>query len=217
MKLPKYSYTFLSTYEICPKQAHHRYVLKDIPFQETTAMKWGSEVHSAMEKRVRDKAPLPKEMAKYELYAAALEPLKPECEIKLGIKRDGSPVAFFDEDVWLRGKADVAARNGTTAVLFDYKTGRKREDPTELEIQAVMLHAVWPEITKITGHYVWLQDGVVGRAHDVSNVGETLEVLQDKADEIEQMNRVGIWPTKQGPLCGWCPVKSCGFNRNNGP
>ncbi len=213
MKLPKYSYTFLSTYEICPSQAFHRYVLKSIPFQETTQMKWGSEVHSALEKRVRDKAPLPVQMAKYEIYAATLEPLKPEVEMKLGIKRDGTPCAFFDDDVWLRGKADIAAKSGQAALLMDYKTGRKREDPYELELQGLMLQAAWPEVERITGHYVWLQDGVVGRAHDVSNVSETLECIQEKADEIEHCHKTGEWRTKSGPLCGWCPVTSCNFNR----
>ena len=213
MKLPKYSYTFLSTYEICPKQSFHRFVLKDIPFQETPAMKWGTEVHTALEKRVRDKVPLPPQMVKYEFYAAALEPLNPECEMKLGIKRDGSPIAFFDDDVWLRGKADIAVKQGTTALLMDYKTGKKREDPYELEVQALMLHATWPEIERITGHYVWLQDGVVGRAHDVSNTGETLECIQEKADEIEHCHKTGEWRTKPGPLCNWCPVVSCNFNR----
>lgn len=214
MKLPVYSYTFLNTWDICPKQAFHRYVAKDHPFVGTDASKWGNVVHDALDQRLSKGTPLPKEVAKYEYYAAAIAPLGPRTEWKLGIKRDGSPCDFFADDVWLRGKLDVAAKQNTTAILFDWKTGKKREDPTELEVQALLLHATEPYLTRITGHYVWLQDGVVGKPHDVSNVGETLEVLQDKADEIEQMNRTGIWPTKQGPLCGWCPVKSCGFNRS---
>lgn len=214
MKLPVYSYTFLNTYDICPKQAFHRYVLKDHPFVGSDASKWGNVVHDALDKRLSKGEPLPKEVAKYEFYAAAVEPLKPQTEMKLGIKRDGTPVPFFDDDVWLRGKADVAARQGSTAILLDWKTGKKREDPYELELQALMLQAAWPTVERITGHYVWLQDGVVGKAHDVSNTGETLQCLQEKADEIEHGHKMGVWPTKAGPLCGWCPVLSCEFNRS---
>ncbi len=217
MKLPVYSYTFLNTWDICPKQAFHRYVLKDHPFVGSTASKWGDVVHKAMEKRVGEGVPLPAECAKFEPYAAAIAPLKPGVEIKLGIRRDGSPTGFFDDDVWLRGKADVVAAKGSNGLLLDYKTGAKREDPYELEIQGLMMQACWlgnPPLEKITGHYVWLKDGTIGKPHDVSNTGETLECLQEKADEIEQMNKTGLWPTKQGPLCGWCPVKSCGFNRS---
>lgn len=213
MKLPVYSFTFLNTWDICPSQAFHRYVAKTHPFVGTDASKWGNVVHDAMKLRLRHKTPLPKEVAKYEPFVMAIEPYVISVEEKVGIKRDGTPCGFFDEDVWLRGLADVVAARENSAMLPDWKTGKRREDPFELEIQAVLIQAKWPQFEKITGHYVWLQDGVVGKPHDVSNVGETLEVLQDKADEIEQMNRTGIWPAKQGPLCGFCPVLSCGFNR----
>ncbi len=215
MKLPVYSYTFLNTYDICPKQAFHRYVLKDHPFVGSDASKWGNVVHDALDKRLSKGTPLPKEVAKYEPYAAAIEPLKPATEIKLGIRRDGSPTGFFDDDVWLRGKADVVITQEDKALLFDWKTGKKREDVYELELQALMVQAchLATPIEYITGHYVWLQDGVVGRAHDVSNTGETLECLQEKADEIEHCHKTGEWRTKAGPLCGWCPVTSCNFNR----
>ncbi len=213
MKLPVYSYTFLNTYDICPKQAFHRYVLKDHPFVGSTESKWGNVVHSAMKSRLRDKTPLPKEVAKYEPFAAAIEPFTISVEEKLGVTKDGSLCGFFDDNVWLRGMADVVAAVETSAMLPDWKTGKKREDPYELEIQGVLVQAKWPQFERITGHYVWLQDGVVGRAHDVSNTGETLECLQEKADEIEHCHKTGEWRTKSGPLCGWCPVLSCNFNR----
>lgn len=212
MKLPVLSYTFLNTYDICPKQAYHRYVLKDHPFAGSDASRWGDRVHKALEARIRDNTPLPVEMTKYESYAAALAALKPIVEAKLGIKKDGTPCDFFAEDVWLRGKADVAAKRDTLALLADHKTGKKREDPYELEIQALLVGALWPELERVTGFYGWLQEGVPGRLHDVSNTGETLECLQEKADEIEHCHKTGEWRTRQGPLCGWCSVVSCNFN-----
>lgn len=213
MKLPVLSYTFLNTYDICPKQAFHRYVLKDHPFVGSDASRWGNVVHDAMDKRLGKGVPLPPEVAQYEFYAAALEPLKPQTEMKLGIKKDGTPCSFFDESVWLRGKADVVVVNGETGLLFDWKTGKKREDVYELELQALMLWSAKPHLLKITGHYVWLQDKTIGKPHNLSNVGETLECLQEKADEIESCHKRGEWRTKDGPLCGFCPVLSCGFNR----
>lgn len=215
MKLPVLSYTFLNTYDICPKQAFHRYVLKDCPFVGSDATRWGNTVHDAMDKRLSKGTPLPAECSQYEFYAASLDHLKPQTEMKLGIKRDGTPCSFWDDQVWYRGKADVVAMKANVAVLFDWKTNKnKREDGYELELHAMALHAAAPHLEKITGHYVWLQHNAVGKPHDLSNVGETLECLQDKADEIEMCHKRGEWRTKEGPLCGWCPVKSCGFNRN---
>jgi hypothetical protein len=215
MKLPIYSYTFLNTYDICPKQAFHRYVLKDIKFVPTEAITWGTTVHEALDKRVGKGTPLPAECVRYEPYAAALDALKPITESKVAIKRDGSAVSYYDDAVWFRGKADVVVINGDTGLFFDWKTGNSNyESPYELELHAMAFQAAHPHLKKITARYVWLKDNKLGRPYDVSNVKETLEELQEKADEIEMRNKQGIWPTKQGPLCGWCPVKSCGFNRS---
>lgn len=215
MKLPVLSYTFLSCFDICPKQAFHRYVLKDHPFVGSDASRWGNTVHDAMDKRLSKGTPLPPEMAQYEFYAAALEPLGPVTEMKLGIQRNGMPCSYWDDIVWFRGKADVVIVKSSIGALFDWKTSKtKREDAYELELHAMALHAAMPELDRITGHYVWLQNKTVGKPHDLSNVTETLEQLHEKADEIEMAHKRGEWPTKQGPLCGWCPVKSCGFNRS---
>ncbi len=214
MKLPVYSYTFLNTYDICPKQAFHRYVLKDIKFTPTEAITWGTTVHEALDARVGKGTPLPKECEKFEPYAAAIAPLKPHTENKVAIKRDGSPVSYYDDDVWFRGKADVVAESNDRALFFDWKTGNsKYEDPYELELHAMAYQAARPHLIRITAHYVWLKDNRVSKPYDVSNVGETLECLQEKADEIEHCHKTGEWRTKAGPLCGWCPVTSCNFNR----
>ncbi len=214
MKLPTYSYTFLNCWDICPSQAFHRYVLRDIKFTPTEATTWGNVVHDALDARVAKGTPLPKECAKFEPYAAAIAPLKPLVENKVAIVRDGSPVSYYDETVWFRGKADVVAESDDRALFFDWKTGNsKYEDPYELELHAMAYQAARPHLRKITAHYVWLKDGKLSKPYDVSNVGETLECLQEKADEIEHCWKTGEWRTKPGPLCGWCPVTSCNFNR----
>lgn len=214
MKLPVLSYTFLNTYAICPKQAFHRYVLKDHPFVGSEASKWGNVVHDAMDKRLSKGTPLPVECARYEFYAITLEPLKPQTEMKLAIKKDGSACSFWDDAVWCRGKGDVVAIQSVAALLADWKTGKRREDSYELELHGMMLRAAHPQLERITGHYIWLQDMAVGRPHDLSNTAETFEQLQEKADEIEMCHKRGEWRTRQSPLCSWCPVLSCGFNKS---
>jgi hypothetical protein len=214
VKLPVYTYSFLNTYDTCPKQAFHRYVLKDIKFVATEQIKWGNTVHDAMDARVGKGTPLPVECARYEKYAAAFDGLNPLAESKVAITRDGSPVSYWDDAVWFRGKADVVLEQNGIGLFFDWKTGNSNyESPYELELHAMAFQAAHPHIEKITARYVWLKDDKLGRAYDVSNVGETLECLQEKADEIEMRFKQGIWPTKVGPLCGWCPVTSCGFNK----
>lgn len=205
------SYTLLNTYEICPHQAYRRMVAKDIPFVETPEMKHGIAVHEGMEKRLKKGTVV---FPEYEAFAAVFSERKPEAEMKVGITADGSPSDFFGGEVWFRGKIDVVAVQGTSAFIGDWKTGKLREDPHELEIFSLMLKAKRPELQKITGSYLWLKEMKVGKAHDLSDWQGTWTRLKKRMGEIKQSQESGHWPKQQGPLCGWCSVKDCEFNRN---
>ena len=54
MKLPVASHTFLNDWDNCPHKAMRKYIKKDLPKgPQTDAMKWGNEVHSAFEVRIK--------------------------------------------------------------------------------------------------------------------------------------------------------------------
>ena len=119
--------------------------------------------------------------------------------------------------MWCRGKADVAVFHdpALTCAIFDWKFGRnKREDPGELELHAMMLQRRHPQYKTIVGHYVWLADGEIGPQHNLSDGKQVLEATQRQVAEIQKHADVCFWPPRQNPLCGWCPVKSCEFNRS---
>ena len=56
----------------------------------------------------------------------------------LGITEAGDACDFFAKDVWLRGKIDAIVIRQPMAAIFDWKTGKKREDPGELELHAMI-------------------------------------------------------------------------------
>ena len=201
----------LSAFDKCPRQTFHRYVAKDLPKETSSAMDWGIAVHEALEHRVRDYVPLPEGMERYEDRAAAL-PLGSQVEQKLGIRFNGSPCDFFATDVWGRGKLDIFVINGPHAVIIDWKTGKVREDPDELEIFAVLLRAHHPELVSILGFYVRLASGRIGRTHDLSDTVVKLAQIRGRWERVQKANRTDHWPPQQSPLCGWCNVYSCEFN-----
>lgn len=208
------SYTMLRNYENCPRKAHHIHVLKDLPKEDSEAMRWGIAVHKAMEQRINHGTALPKEMEAFEPIVAPVAPgARGTAELDLGIKEDGSPCGFFDKGVWLRGKLDVVLQAHDRALLLDWKTGKPREEPEELRIQGVLLKAHFPEVRTIKGRYVWLAEKRLGKEHDVSDTAETLESIRRQCSEIVRSHEMKHWPPKQNPLCGWCPVSSCEFNR----
>lgn len=206
-----FTYTLLNTWEICPHQCARRYILKDIPFEKTEAMEEGSRVHKAMEERIRRKVPLPADLVAHEQHVAPLDKCHVRPEQKLGIASSGRATDYFGQDVWFRGVLDAPFLLATdTVVLFDWKTGKPREDSFELETHAVLFQAHEPIVTRLYGQYVWLRENRRGKLHDCSDTRRTLVRMQVLAAEIE----TGNYDKTPGPLCKWCPVKDCEHNKS---
>ena len=208
-----FTYTNINTYLICPEQMYRRYVKKDVAFKGSPESEFGNEVHSAMEYRIGGK-PLPVKMQHWEPFVAAFDGLKVKAEVKLGITAEGRPTGFFDKDVWLRGKADVVAINGTACFLPDWKSGKPREEPLELAVNAMLVHAANPHLRSFTGAYVWLKENRMGVAHDVSDTNSTWAKVNNVVEEIKDSMQSGVWEKKRTPLCAWCDVADCENNTN---
>lgn len=214
MKLPVASYTFLRDWHNCPYKAYRKSIKKDLPkFVHTKESKWGDDVHKAFEVRIKHGTQFPPEMAKYEPLAAPLVAANASAERMLGITSAGSACDFFAPNVWLRGKVDVAVVRGSVAAIWDWKSGKRREDKDELEIHAVLLKAWQPMVQKIVAHFVWLQDNEVGPAHDVSDTEKTLAEVRSTMNTVQNCIEIEDFPKRPNPLCGWCDVMDCEFNR----
>jgi hypothetical protein len=204
------SYTILNTYRnICPHQAYRRYIKKDLPYVETPQMAFGNKVHLALEHRVAGGKPLPQDMHQWEKFAAGFYQMKAKAEMKLGITKEGKPCDFFADDVWLRGKLDVTVLNGASALLFDYKTGKVREDPFELEVQALLLAAKWPDLTAISGCFLWLSENRIGQKHDLSHTRDTWIYVNRIAEDLAEDIHNDDFEKRRGGLCDWCPCDDC--------
>lgn len=216
IKLPPWTYGWLNDDLNCPRKGQHKYVLKDLPREvNSAAQQHGINVHKAVERRLKERTPFPANMP-YEKFALAFDGIQGEklVEENLAITAQCTPTNFFGDDVWGRGRLDSAAIIGTTAILFDWKTGNPREDPLELETQAFMLKCRYPGLTHVRGHYVWLKESRVGPKHDCSDFGRIFNSVRLQMHEIENRPIDQEWTAKPNPLCGYCPVRSCAHNVN---
>ena len=210
-----YTYTNLNTYEnICPHQFFRRYLVRDIPYKETKEMKFGNDVHTAFELRIGGKKLLPVEMQQWEGFATPFDRLQPKCEQKVGMMENGQPCDFWDKKVFIRGKLDVVLQNNTKAYMVDWKTGKTREDPFELEVGAMMLRAQHPELTSIQGQYCWLKENQLGKMYDLSDVPATIKKVGGIVRKIEADRKSGEFAKRPSGLCPWCDVYDCEYNRN---
>jgi hypothetical protein len=201
-KIPPVSHSHLQAFEQCPRKYEHYYVLKDVPWERSPEMDKGKAVHEQQEQRIKSGW---LSEGGYDVKA----------EVKLGITTSGAVCDFFSEFVYCRGTLDCVATHKDYpqfAVLFDWKTGKKREDPTELQIHGLLLKCNYPRLSLIKGHYVWMADGTIGPPHDLSDTGRTFELINEQVDNIAHQMKMGYMPPKQSPLCAWCRVESCEYN-----
>lgn len=213
MTVPPMSYTALATFENCSRKYYEIYIAKSTKREETPQMAYGTQVHTAFERRLGGGHQLPDELRGNEPLAVAIEQAGALAgvEMQLAIDADGRAADFWGKP-FLRGKADVVVHKGPAIVIVDWKTGKPREDETELKLFALMLAPLYPQVKVFKGVYVWLKEGKIGKLHDVSDTARTLETVQRVHAQIADRMASGIWEEWKNPLCGWCPVFQCRFN-----
>jgi hypothetical protein len=205
-----WSHTSLTQFRNCPKAYYHKYVAKDLPFVQTPEMLRGIAVHEALEARLAERAPLPEDMAAYEKYAVALLARGgiAGVEMKMAVTVRGTPTPYWAGDVWGRGKADVVVVKGHNAFILDWKTGKRREDPSELDTFAYLLKALLPGLVQIRGAYIWLKEDQVGETHAL-DPRRAYHTIAGTVASIEDCEERGVWAPTPSGLCPWCPVTTC--------
>jgi hypothetical protein len=133
-------------------------------------------------------------------------------ETPMGMTYAGKGTGFF-ADPWARGKADVVILDHDKAFILDWKTGKRREDPLELEILSTLLRANNSDIKTFKGAYVWLKEGKMGETHDLDpkRGRRTLDNVWSAAHEQGE----GEWAPTPNALCSYCLVKSCCHNKKD--
>lgn len=207
------TFTILNTFKaVCEHQAYRRYVKRDQPYVETEAMAFGNEVHTAFERRLGTKQPLPEAMRQWESFAAPFDKYQVLCEQKLGMTERARTTGFFDSDVWFRGKADavVIHREKAMGFICDWKTGSaKYEDPFELATNALLLKVKYPEIKKVIGSYAWLKENRMSQQYDLSDFKGTFMEITRLMKLIAEKRESGEWVKRKSGLCGGCSVSDC--------
>jgi hypothetical protein len=129
MKLA-HSYSAIKLYENCPLRYYRQRVVKDVVDQGGEASKHGERIHEFLEKRLAENTQLPQEAERYEPLCVSVEKIAKSgtlyVEKELVLTDELKPTGWWDADAWLRSKLDVLVVVGDTAVVMDWKTGKRR-------------------------------------------------------------------------------------------
>lgn len=220
-KAGAWSYSRMKNFETCPKQYYHVTVLKEHPFQETAATRYGNEFHKAAEYFMRDGTPVPERFSFTQpiLDSLAAKPGKRHCELKMGLTADLEPCGFFDKNIWFRGIVDLLIVDGDRAFIVDYKTGKsaKYADKGQLELMALCVFKHFPEVKRVKAGLVFVvADAFVKEDYAIDQEGALWKPWISRYSQLSQAHENDVWNPKPSGLCRkHCPVLQCHHNGQN--
>jgi hypothetical protein len=212
----KWSHSRLAAFESCPRKHNECDLAKNYVEPPSVQMTFGSDVHKALELHCRDGVPLPSEHASYQDVADTIKALPgiKFYEQKLALRRDFSPCGFFADGVWFRCVVDVLVTDDDRALIVDYKTGKIKDDFSQLQLNAAAIFAHNPHINKIGAAFWWIAKGKkltkasYVRADLPAIWGKFLPKVQTYEKAVREQR---FLPNPSGLCKNWCPVKSCQF------
>lgn len=209
------SFSRLSTFENCEAKFEHLYVTKRVTDSDNEFTIYGTRVHEQLEKYGRGE--ITELSEETEQWGALVDkilavPGDKLFEHQLAIRRDKTPCDWFAPDVWLRGVADVLVVNGEKAYCLDWKTGKVKDNPTQLQLFAAMIFAHFPEVQTVKTSFVWLNHATTtDSTFQRSKVAYIWNALEPRFARVQDAVDLGVFKAKPSGLCKWCPARSiCG-------
>lgn len=205
-----WSYSSLTAYEQCPRRFHLTRIMKSVKEQQHAASIDGNDKHRALELYVGGKAAMPTKYAGFIPIADRIRASKGTklLEYRFGLTQKLKPTTFFGSDVWTRGVIDVAVVQPKSAVLLDYKAGKRKPDSDQLRMFAMAGFSLWPHVDTIKTGFVWLAT----REMDTETFSreDQLGIFQEFSGRVHRMERAAShndWPPRPSGLCkAYCPV-----------
>ena len=212
-----WSYSALKEYENCPKKYYEIRVAQNYTVIPSEQMIYGTEVHKALEDYVKDGKELALNYLRFKPAADALIDIPGEKypEYEMALFRDKTPCDFADSNRWVRGIVDLLIVDGDYAFIVDYKTGsNKYPDPKQLRLMSLMTFAHFPNVNKIKAGLLFVMHGTfVTEEYTREDLDKSWAKFNGPLGRLDNSYDNDVWPPNPTPLCKYCPVKSCDFNR----
>lgn len=209
--MPAWSYTALTGFETCAWRHYLTKVAKRVKEPETEPLRWGNFVHKALENYLKQGTPLPTTLAGYaplcDRIAASGELF---VEREAALTREFKPSGWWDKTTWCRSKWDVAVkhRDAPVMAIWDWKTGKRKDDPDQMKLFAAVGFLHEPSVEVIHTGFVWLKDRKIDTNTFTRKEAPMLwrEYLP-RVRRFELAHEQDNWPKKPSGLCrSYCPV-----------
>ena len=210
------SFSRLSTFEQCPAQFDYLYVSKRVQNTMNEASEYGDRVHKVLEAygnaivagseatvaavALEDSLEAKQSLERWGPLVEKITSRNGDkyFEHQMSVNRQLQPVDWFAKDVWIRSIADVLVVDGDTAYCLDYKTGKVKENPTQLQLFAAMVMWHFPQVTKVKTSFVWLKfDQVTNAVYERRFLDALWRALEPRFDKVQEVIDLGVLTPSQ--------------------
>lgn len=215
MAVTPLSFSRLNVFEQCPARFDYQYISKRVKDTPNEASEYGDRVHKVLEAKGTGAviATDAESVATLEQWGHLVDKLTARpgekfFEKQMAVNLSLTPVDWFASDVWIRAIADILVVDGETAFIGDWKTGKVKHDPTQLQLFALMVMWHFPQVQTVKTAYIWLRfDEVTHATYERRYLMALWGALRPRFERVQQVIDLGVFDTKPGPLCPWCPAK----------
>ena len=213
-----HSYSSLKMFENCPLSYQRQRILKDVKYVQGAEAEVGERIHKQLEDRIKMETALPAESAALEPAVQAILKAREKggevsTEREMVLNPSLEVTTWWAKDAWIRSKIDVLVRFDDSAIVIDWKTGKRRPDFAQLELFALQVFAHHPLIDRVTSAFVWTKEVKQDKEVYTREQAPVLwENFLSRVRRVEQAAEKNIWPARPSGLCNWCPCKpTCGY------
>jgi RecB family exonuclease len=217
MSLMSLSFSRLNTFEQCPAKFDYLYVTKAVKDQASEASDYGNRVHEVLElygKGELDQASLGLEGKQtLKRWGPLVDTINAKSgeklyEYQMAVNKDLQPCDWFSSDAYIRAIADVLVVDGKRAYCLDYKTGKVKENSTQLQLFASMVFWHYPEVEEVRTSFIWLKfDQVTNATYQRKYMTALWDGLKPRFEAVQETIDLGVFDTKPSGLCPWCPAR----------
>lgn len=197
-----WSLSSLGTWEQCPLKYKLKYKDK-IPDKPSVAAARGTDNHALIEAYLKGEIELlPSVLSFYQQFLSGLKlyPIFPEH--KIAVNASWQPVNWSDG--WLRCVLDLKLRDGTGAVIYDWKTGKMYDDHyDQKELYSLAVFSEDPDVQRVRAIHVYLDlNKITERTYERGDIALRRERWQSRVDKMEKDASYIPNPTWK---CRYCP------------
>ena len=183
-------------------------------------MRFGNQVHKSLEEYVKSGTAMPEPHAMYRPIGEKFRVMPGvkvvEQELCVTSKWEPTSYSYRNADGWCRGKGDIIILQGERMFIGDYKTGKVKDDPSQMALMTILGFAHYPEVKESVTSFIWLKPQpaqyTMQRYHR-NQLGELQEGFERRVEQMSMAHASGNFPPRPSGLCrAHCPVTQCAYH-----